>query len=542
MYGVMLVDDEKSVRSSIKSKIDWKAAGFEIVSEAGSASEALKLLKRKPLPQVIISDMRMPQMDGIEFIRICKEKYPGLRTVALSGYSDFEDLRQAVRLGVKDYLLKPVARDELNALLAKLAADLREGQGSAPPSRLKAKTAVRSEQLWLLQEDYLLQLVKGEWYSTGAVRERLTQLGLAPLAGNDLWAQFVAVEMHLPSAWMTERQERRELLYQGFQSLGRETAARWKGVYPFSDFGNPAMMYFLISFKKEAAEENKSTRFLQELQKAAGAKLMLDSAAGAGMEFRGLKNLKNGFASALWNWSRSREGDVDNGTDLQTLPAFSISTERKLANSIELCERQAVREQLVGIFTGKGVEDSSATEHSFLALRIQLLLVALAGKYASGGSSLQKYLWNGQSLLSSHRSREWLLEDLSERAQHVIEEVEKTENRDGVLLVEAVRKYVEANYGYELSLPILANKYHMNEADLSRLFKQHVGSSLSDYVSGVRAAKAEPFLQENILKLSDIAVVIGYAGPDEFSTTFKKHYGKTPKEYRERYNKMRSEA
>ncbi|MFE4714730.1 response regulator [Paenibacillus sp. NPDC056722] len=542
MYGVMLVDDEKSVRSSIKSKIDWKAAGFEIVSEAGSASEALKLLKRKPLPQVIISDMRMPQMEGIEFIRICKEKYPGLRTVALSGYSDFEDLREAVRLGVKDYLLKPVAREELNALLAKLAADLREGQASAQPSRLKAKTAVRSEQLWLLQEDYLLQLVKGEWYSTRAVRERLAQLGLVPLAGNDLRGQFVAVEMHLPPAWATERQERRELLYQGFQSLCREMAARWKGVYPFSDFGNPAMMYFLISFKKEAVQENKSSRFLQELQKAAGAELMLDSAVGVGMEFRGLKNLKNGFASALWNWCRSREGDADNSTELQTLPPFSPGMERKLAKSIELCEMQAVREQLEGIFTNERVEDHSAAEYNFLALRVLLLLVALAGKYASGGSSLQKYLWNGQSLLAGHRSREWLLEDLSERAQHVIEEVQKTEGLDGVLLVLALRKYVEVNYGYELSLPILANKFHMTEADLSRLFKQHVGSSLSGYLGGVRAAKAEPFLQENILKLSDIAVVVGYAGPDEFSAAFKKHYGKTPKEYRERYNKMRSEA
>lgn len=133
MYEIMLVDDEKGVRNSIKAKIDWEAAGFRVVSEASSGNEALQLLEQGPLPQLVISDIRMPQMDGIEFIRICKKKYPLLRTVVLSGYSDFDYLKSAIQLGVKDYLLKPVARAELNELLGKLGEEIRQEQKTCRP-------------------------------------------------------------------------------------------------------------------------------------------------------------------------------------------------------------------------------------------------------------------------------------------------------------------------------------------------------------------------------------------------------------------------
>ena len=126
MYRIMLLDDEVGVRNSIKAKIDWTTAGFEIALEASNGLEALQLLEKHAFPDVIITDVRMPQMDGIAFVNACKEKYPALRIIVLSGYSDFEYMKAAIQLGVKDYLLKPVVRSELTSLLGKLAAELEE--------------------------------------------------------------------------------------------------------------------------------------------------------------------------------------------------------------------------------------------------------------------------------------------------------------------------------------------------------------------------------------------------------------------------------
>ncbi|WP_025701532.1 response regulator, partial [Paenibacillus forsythiae] len=161
MYTIMLVDDEKGIRDSIKAKINWEEAGFEIAYEASSGGEALELLEKGPLPQFLLSDIRMPKMNGIELISICKERYPGMRTAVLSGYSDFEYLKAAIQLGVKDYLLKPVARGELTEMLARIAEDIGSEQ-----ERLRASERERhqkNEQLLMLQEHYLLQLVKDEW-------------------------------------------------------------------------------------------------------------------------------------------------------------------------------------------------------------------------------------------------------------------------------------------------------------------------------------------------------------------------------------------
>ncbi|WP_239712090.1 helix-turn-helix domain-containing protein [Paenibacillus sp. 19GGS1-52] len=530
MFEIMLVDDEKGVRNSIKAKIDWEAAGFAIVSEAASGSEALELLERGPLPQVVISDIRMPQMDGIEFIRICKQRYPFLRTVVLSGYSDFDYLKAAIQLGVKDYLLKPVARSELNELLGKLGEDIKAEHEHIRASQLELLR--KNEQLRLLQENFLLQMVKDEWYSVAAVKERLQQLQLTPLAADDLVVQFVAMEMRIPEGRMTDRQERRDLLNLAFQMLCRETAAKWKGLYPFSDVSNSSMMYFLIIVKKGAEQHSKAERFVQELKRNISSYLKLESVSGIGEEMKGLKRLKNGYASCMLSWSQStvyKNGDGERVRELTR--AFSPEAERKLVQAIENLDMNAFRNQLDVIFTSE--RDTPMFAFTFLALRMLLLFSSIAKKFEWGGSSLQKYLWNCQMTISDYQSREGVMGQIEELAQLVMEEVKKTRFSNGQHMVEAVRKYVEENFSYELTLSSLADMFHLNETYLSGLFKQHVGITFSDYVTRLRITKAEQLLRENELKLTDIAMLVGYSSSSYFSTSFKKYCGKSPKEYRE---------
>lgn len=536
MFGIMLVDDEQGVRNSIKAKIDWEAAGFAIVSEVASGSEALKLLKQGPLPQVVISDIRMPQMDGIEFIKICKKRYPYLRTVVLSEYSDFEYLKSAIQLGVKDYLFKPVARGELNELLGKLGEDIKAEHEHIQVSQRGLLR--KNEQLKLMQENFLLQMVKDEWYSVAAVKERLQQLQLTPLVADDLVVQFVAMEMRIPEKRMADRQERRDLLNLAFQMLCREIAAKWKGLYPFRDVSNSSMMYFLLIVKKGAEHRDIADRFVQELKRNISSYLKLEGAAGIGEEMKGLKRLKNGYASCMLSWSQStvyKQGEGDRNRVLELAQAFSPAAERKLMQAIENLDMNAFRNQLDVIFTSD--RDTPMFVFTFLALRMLLLFSSIAKKYEGGGSSLQKYLWKCQMTISDYPSREGVLGQIEELAQLVMEEVKKTRFSNGQHRVEAVRKYVEENFSYELTLFSLADMFHLNETSLSGLFKQHVGITLSDYVTRLRITKAEQLLQESNLKLSDIAMLVGYSSSSYFNSAFKKYCGKSPKEYRENFMK-----
>ncbi|MBE5828726.1 MAG: response regulator [Butyrivibrio sp.] len=119
MTKVLIVDDEKYVRMGIKSDTDWALIGCEVVGEASNGLEALEVAETTR-PDLVVSDIRMPKMDGIELAEKLIEKYPGVKVIFLTAYNEFEYARQAVRIGVSDYLLKPFSDGELEGSIQRL--------------------------------------------------------------------------------------------------------------------------------------------------------------------------------------------------------------------------------------------------------------------------------------------------------------------------------------------------------------------------------------------------------------------------------------
>lgn len=119
MTKVLIVDDEKYVRLGIKSETDWTLIGCEVVGEASNGIEALEIAE-KVKPDLVISDIRMPRMDGIELAEKMIEKYPGTKVIFLTAYNEFEYARKALRIGVSDYILKPFKDGELEGVIQRL--------------------------------------------------------------------------------------------------------------------------------------------------------------------------------------------------------------------------------------------------------------------------------------------------------------------------------------------------------------------------------------------------------------------------------------
>ncbi|UUZ96225.1 response regulator [Paenibacillus sp. P25] len=287
MYRVMLVDDEAGVRSSIKAKIDWHAAGYRIDSEASNGAEALQPLSERPLPDVLITDVRMPRLDGIDLIKTCKEAYPGLRIIVLSGYSDFEYMKATIQLGVKDYLLKPVVRGELTALLARLAEEL---EADREREREQAQEELKQNQpLQMMQEQLLWRLVKDEWFSIPAVKERMQRLQLAALAEEGVRAQFVTAEMRIPPGRLDDWNERKDLLHLAFRMICRETAEKRGSIYTIYEVSHPAMMHFLIHLEETRRPQGFTESFVRELKRNIKTFLRLESVVGIGEPINGLR-------------------------------------------------------------------------------------------------------------------------------------------------------------------------------------------------------------------------------------------------------------
>ena len=119
MTKVMIVDDEKYVRMGIKNETDWALIGCEVVAEASNGIDALEAAEQTR-PDLVISDIRMPKMDGLELAEQLMSRFPGIKIIFLTAYDEFEYARQAVRLGASDYLLKPFGEGELEASVQKL--------------------------------------------------------------------------------------------------------------------------------------------------------------------------------------------------------------------------------------------------------------------------------------------------------------------------------------------------------------------------------------------------------------------------------------
>lgn len=388
-----------------------------------------------------------------------------------------------------------------------------------------------SGQVRELQESFLLQLLREDWLSLGAVKTRLRQLKLAPLAGEGVKLRYAAAELKLPAERLSSMPKRRQLACAQFHKLGRESSGNWKHIYPFVYEADPLLMYFLIVSKEGEEHAGRTERFIEELGQNLGRHMELECSVAAGLEVKGLKRLKNAFSSCLY------------ALDSHCIPVsdrwLSPEEERRLSQIIEHADTAAFERELNALVETDNGEGRPLDICRYKAIRLLLLLAVIAGKFQSRGAALGKYLWNSHKTLAASTSREQMKEHLHELGLLAMDEVRLAYQSGGRALAEAVRKYIERNYGWELTLAAAAQLFGVEESSLSRQFKQHVGIPLADYVAKARMAKAEQLLQEQGLKLTELPLLVGYSSPGHFVSAFKKYSGKSPKEFRERLHKTR---
>lgn len=206
LYKVLLVDDEEDIRVGISRKMDWSGLGFELVGEAENGRDALELAESVQ-PDVVLTDIKMPFMDGLELCSILTKRLPGSKFVVFSGFDDFEYAKQAVRMNVSEYILKPINAAELSAVLQKLKEQL-----DTERTERQNQETLRDryeESLPVLRSLFLSRLLEGRVDRTEELAARYD----VDLSGPSLAAALVHI--HAP-------QERRELLSLSVQQLFEE--------------------------------------------------------------------------------------------------------------------------------------------------------------------------------------------------------------------------------------------------------------------------------------------------------------------------------
>ena len=527
-YRVLLADDEEEIRVGISRKIDWTALGFALVGEAGNGEEALELAEQLR-PDVVLTDIKMPFMDGLELCRRLRQSLPAAKLVVFSGFDDFEYARQAVGMGVSEYILKPINASELMEVLAKL----REQLDKQRLERRDMETLRRryEESLPVLRELFYTRLLSGQ-LRPDQVQDRAARYEIELPPG--LWA---AALIHADLPGDGEAGERDELLLLSVQSFLTEHFAL-EGCAPrVVLYGDTAALLARLP------DRDRLYPLLEELERLSllsQSYLGIPLTAGVGRLCRGPEELYRsveGARAALDYRALMGGGRVIYIGDLEPQSTAELSFEeedqRLLANAVKLGTPEQARQAADRLMERLRQTGLSLSQCHLFLLEVVTCLVRLT---RSGGVAVEEVFganFTGAVSLSDFSSLEELGDWLGERCLKLHDLLGRQRTDSAWRLVEQAKEYIAGHYRDEgLSVETLCSHIHLSPTYFSTLFKREVGMSFTAYVTQVRMDEAVRLLRDTDEKTYRIAEQTGYSDPNYFSYVFKRQFGLSPSKYR----------
>ena len=504
MYQIMLVEDEMLVRDSMAQNTNWEKFGFAPPHVFENGRQALEQLE-SVLPDVVITDICMPFVDGLELAKQVNEKFPETIIVVLTGFSEFSYAQKAIRYHVHDYLLKPVSPKEFDQLLENLSAELSRRENR---QGLYSRAVMADE---VLKDRFFQSLLQ-----PGPVGE-LPEATQA--AGVEFDGRFHAVAL----AALTQCAE-------GLEAQGQR-AAQSCAPAQFRMLEDQHAM--LVVSGDETAELMARTAAGARHLRAAMQEAELHAPIGIGGACAGLEGLRRS----------AQEAQHALGYAFSTGETILFDPElRKSSGSLQTDDCPTAAQIANTLQSGSGSRALELTGTLFTCMRRRRI----------HESECRPVLQRLQILMASHLTREQLQRApvmLLPQQGYALEEVRLSVERfEGYILqcqsqhndTPAARcgrlavAYINDHYAdSELKLPDLLEHLGVSRSYFSTVFKEKTGQSFVEYLTNLRMEKAKEYLRETGLCTYEIAERIGFADPHYFSLTFRRRTGTTPRQYRE---------
>lgn len=521
LYRVFLVEDEYIARSGIRDSVNWKSVGFEFCGEAPDGEIALSMIDACQ-PDVLITDIKMPHMDGLQLCRIVRERLPWLKIIILTGYDEFEYARKAVALGVTEYLLKPVGVQELHTVLQEMAVKLNQERAQEDDFK-KLQDQVKNN-LPLLRERFLLNLIVGAISASSEIIEKSRALNLNIIAQ---WYQVIVVKIELYN-----RKERFD--YDEFQKV-EHIVSRLVENNPDIFLLKKDLQEFILIMKGEEAERlAQEGYFLTELMKNKIAGLTeCVPIIGVGSVQSRIGAIHHAFLDALTHIDNQLRGVIPD----ETIAGVNRLELLKLdKNAVEKFLRSGAYTAIDAFFDNH-IEPLGETALSSCAIRnyllVEVMLTTARFIKELGGESEQIAGLAPEELAVAGAS----LKQTKDLAQKILRNAiafrDEQMNRRPTALVFEAQTYIQRHYANpDISLNRVAAHVNRSPSHFSTLFSRGAGVDFRDYLTGIRLTKAQELLSTTMLKASEISRQIGYKDPHYFSSIFKKNTGLSPYEFR----------
>ncbi|MEK3884984.1 response regulator [Paenibacillus sp. PL2-23] len=531
-YKVFIIDDVPTVLDGLTEEIPWKSMGMEVVGTAMTGTEGLDSILELS-PDLVISDIRLPHMDGLDLTERVMKALPACKVILMSGYSDFEYAQRAIRLGAFDYITKPFTEDEMIAVVEKakeaIEAELRDAERVQRMER-------QLEQLKPVMIHEYLSLLLQYKTSYHHAERRWEYLDL-PIDPCNLQVFLFEIDQFSEKSIETSVQEV-ELLQFSLQNIVEETIVEFtKGKVVRISPGRFAAVVNLTSTITV-------TKLAELCRENIGTYTKFTVSVGVGLPVPDVTSLRQSYVQALqalsYHFYTEGNGVFDYGDipKRQQQPGLPLGEVDSWLMSIRSGNKEKSREYLQHIqrllTDVEGLPEPSymlSVYDELFSSVIRVLLEKLPKEQMEllEASARERRQEDRESLADLFQ----ILHDMCEQGCMLINEQRRSESEE---LIDKACAFIRSRLQEELKVADIAEYVHLSSSYFANLFKKVTGTTVLQFITQHRMNEAKAMLLDG-QQVQEVSLTLGYEDRRSFSDTFKKHIGMTPSEFRQQYLK-----
>lgn len=526
MIKVFLVEDEIIIRERLKNNISWEKEGFELVGESSDGELAYPLIK-KTKPDILITDIEMPFMDGLELSRLVKQELPDIKIIILSVYDEFEYAKAAINIGITEYLLKPITGKKLLEEIKKVSETIKEEQ--LQKFHMERFESEKLENALLAKQDFFYQVVSGRISTSEIISE-----------GRRFEMDFAANQYNV-------------LLFQVFHDGSikhylREMDSVSEQIKSVAQ-GMPEVLMFEMPLEEWAfILKGKEEKLIVKLTDIVKQHSQLEYFAGVGKMVERLSELPESYKAAnrafayrflekrnqiIYGMKKDHDVISDMGISLSDLQISALDR-----RAMEKLLKTSLKSEIPGLideyFTSLGSTSiQSQLFRQYATMDIYLASLSVLEQMGYTADVLVRHCGTIQSMETIFSSVEQTRLYLRQLMETTIDLRDTVVSKKNHALVKEACSYIEHNYNNkDMSLSSTAAYVNLSSNHFSSVFSQEMGQTFIEYLTNIRMEKAKELLRSSSLRSSEIANEVGYRDPHYFSSLFKKTQECTPLEFR----------
>lgn len=537
-YKLFIVDDEQYFRDGLRECVDWSKYDIELAGEADNGVNALEQIANVR-PDIVITDVRMPVMNGIRLSAELVRQYKNLKIIFISGYDEFEYLKSAINVEAADYILKPVNLDELNAVLEKVTHKIEcDINQKHLIYQMKSKLI---ESMPLLRQKFFMSLIRGYFLRSGNITSKLEFLELKLNENSEFCVIVLSID-DVAELFKNSDEFERELTAFCIMNICQELIEIH---FPGYIFENRQGEFVCLLQMEKSDDVNKLFSLIGQIQDNLDKHLKLNLTIGVGNKVKKLINIPVSYETAFEAASQKLflgKSKVIVADRIRTfddvIPVISMNDWQRIQLSIKTADVDSTLEFIDEIFTKLSSSRSIDLKYCHNVC-LQLLIftsnILMDLEIINEDSRMDlKNTWEPVFTLETIEDMRNYVVSYLNRASTLISEkrIKRSSN-----VVEKVKDIIHRNYDKNLTINDISQEVFLTSTYLCMVFKQETGDTLNEYLTKVRIEKAKELLLDHNNKLSDICMAVGYIDASYFTKVFKRYTGSTPSEFRDKFIK-----